>query len=150
VEQWFDWLVLSSQKGSNFEITQAIFFSKTTISLIEDEGEKQEILRAKRGFVDSIPKPISFEVFCHRLEKGDIRREAVAGVLAEVRNMGLRLICNSCYGPASVNLRTNFETSCRRSKDPCTDMTAQYTISPTLLIKPNGEREVRPSCVHKA
>lgn len=94
-------------------------------------------MRAKRGFVDSISKPISFEVFYDRLKKGDIKREAVAGLLAEVRTMGLRLICNNYYGPASINLRTN-ETACRRSKDPCAEMTAQYTIMPQLIIKPYG------------
>jgi hypothetical protein len=61
------------------------------MAVIDDEEEKAAILNAKRGFIEATPTPISYEVFLHRLKKGDINREAISGYLAEVWNMGLHM-----------------------------------------------------------
>lgn len=111
---------------------------RTQIAVINDEEEKATILNAKRGFIEATPTPILYEVFLHRLGKGDINREAISGYLAEVRNMGFRLTCRECGAPAAKNMRTG-EVLCKASKDPCDKADAIYSIAPILIIRPYGK-----------
>lgn len=63
------------------------------MSIIDEPKIEAAITQAKRGFIDSVPTPISYEVFVHRLDKGNITKEAFAGRLSDIPSMGLRFMC---------------------------------------------------------
>lgn len=108
------------------------------MSVIEEPEIRAAITQAKRGFVDAVPTPISYEVFVTRLEKGNIAREAFAGRLTDIPNMGLRFICATCRGPATFDARSK-ATTCVKAQKPCGLTTAEYTIMPKLEIHPTAD-----------
>jgi hypothetical protein len=108
------------------------------MSVIDKPELQIATTQAKRGFIDAIPTPISYEVFVIRLEKGNINREAFAGRLTDIPSMGLRSMCAKCCGPATFDARSK-ATTCVKAQDPCGITSAEYTIMPKLEIHPTAD-----------
>lgn len=108
------------------------------MSIIDQPEVQAAITEAKRGFVDAVPKPISYEVFVTRLRQGNITRESIAGKLADIPSMGLRFMCAKCRAPVAFDASSKAAT-CFKAQNPCGATTAEYTIMPKLEIKPNAD-----------
>jgi hypothetical protein len=110
------------------------------MSIVDQPEVQAAITEAKRGFIDAIPKPISYEVFVTRLRQGNITKEAIAEKLTDIPSMGLRFMCASCRGPAAFDATTK-AAMCFKAQNPCGSTPAEYTIMPKLEIRPNADVE---------